>query len=252
VTLCYTERVSIVTSQVTIQERLHAVQQRIDTAARNSGRSASAVTLIAVTKTLPLELVREAMSTGVCDFGENRVQDLLQRLTDLQDPNPCRWHLIGHLQRNKARKAVQVGSTIHSIDSVELAHIVGRDAAAPGRSVDVFAQVNVSGERSKSGFSTDDLRSHAGELAAIPSLRWRGLMTIAPELSRTSELHSLFAALRELRDDLASTFDGGAWDSLSMGMSNDFDIAIEEGATHIRVGRAIFGDRPAPLIGGHQ
>lgn len=250
--LCYTRQVSTVTSHVAIQERLQAVQQRIDTAATKVGRSASTVILIAVTKTLPLDAVREALSAGILDLGENRVQDLVQRVTDLPEAASCRWHLIGHLQRNKAKKAVRVGSTIHSIDCLDLARLVGLEAGAFGRSVDVFAQVNVSGEQAKSGFSADELREQARELATIPFLRWRGLMTIAPELADTNELRAVFASLRHLRDELVTIFDAGTWNSLSMGMSNDFEIAIEEGATHIRVGRAIFGDRPAVPTGGHS
>lgn len=242
---------STVTTTVPIRERLDAVQRRIDRAASIAGRSSAGVTLIAVTKTVALEGVREAILAGIHDFGENRVQDLVHRMAGAQDLGPCRWHLIGHLQRNKAKKAVRVGSIIHSVDSLELARLVGSEAALVGRTVDVFAQINISGERSKFGFSSSELIEHAGDLAMIPFLRWRGLMTIAPERAEQRELHSMFADLRVLRNTLTTKFDPATWDSLSMGMSNDFEIAVEEGATHVRVGRAIFGDRPAVPTGGY-
>jgi pyridoxal phosphate enzyme (YggS family) len=248
--LCYTEVVNIATGLVSIQERLDALQERIGKAANSSGRSAEAVTLIAVTKTVTLQAISDAYAAGVRDFGENRVLDLTQRAAAKQGVVGCRWHLIGHLQSNKARKAVRASSAIHSIDSVRVACLVGQEAAVLGRPIDVFAQVNLSGERSKSGLSPDGLRTCAGEMAAIPFVHWRGLMTIAPEAATRSELHTLFAATRKLRDELAVTF-GAEWDALSMGMSNDFEVAIEEGATHVRVGRAIFGDRAALPTGGY-
>ncbi len=249
--LCYTEHVNAVAAPVSIQDRVDTVRQRIARAASGTGRDAGTVTLIAVSKMVALDAVAGALAAGVRDFGENRVQDLVQRVAALQDRAVCRWHLIGHLQRNKARKAVRVSGAIHSIDSVDLALIVGREAAVLGRSVDVFAEVNTSGERSKFGFSPAGLRDCAGTLAGIPFLRWRGLMTVAPEEATTRELHAIFASARLLREELTSTFDRAAWDSLSMGMTNDFEIAIEEGATHIRVGRAIFGERAALATGGN-
>ena len=243
---------STATDLASIQQRLNILQQRIARAASTSGRGAEAITLIAVTKTVALQSVDDAFAAGMRDFGENRVQDLVQRVVALQGRASCRWHLIGHVQRNKAKKAVRESSAIHSIDSVELATVIGQEAAALERPVDVFAQVNISGERSKFGFSPYDLRQRTVELAAVPFLRWRGLMTIAPEVATQSELHMLFAETRKLRDELAGAFGGAMWNSLSMGMSNDFEVAIEEGATHIRVGRAIFGGRAAAQAGRYQ
>jgi pyridoxal phosphate enzyme (YggS family) len=206
--------------------------------------------LVAVSKTVDPDSIREAAEAGISDFGENRVQELASKVPELAGLAFLRWHFIGRLQRNKVRKAVSLCDVIHSVDSVGLASAISLEAARQHRTIDVFAQVNVSGEMAKAGFAICGLRDSAGTLAALPSLRWRGLMTIAPEEGYEMEVRGIFAAIRRLHSDLAPHFKQGAWDALSMGMTNDFEIAVEEGATHIRVGRAIFGDRDLQLIGG--
>jgi pyridoxal phosphate enzyme (YggS family) len=226
-----------------VRSRVREVRERIARAAERGGRPASAVTLIAVTKTIDAARVREAARAGITDVGENRVREAAEKVEALADLPALRWHLIGHLQRNKARRAVSAVTVIHSIDTLVLAEDVGRHAIPAGKVMDVFAQVNISGEASKSGFAPDELRRRAEVLAAVPGLRWRGLMTMAPEGADEAAQRALFGATRRLHAELAPAF-GPAWDALSMGMSNDYVAAIEEGATHVRIGRAIFGERP--------
>ena len=223
--------------------RLATVRERIGRAARRAGRYAEAITLVAVTKTLPAEHVRMAALAGITDLGENKVQEATAKITALGGIPSLRWHLIGHLQRNKAKHAVELFDVIQSVDSLELATTLARHAAGRERALDVFAQVNVSGETSKSGFAPSEVARQAVSLAALPRLRWRGLMTIAPEGAGDPQLRTVFAATRRLHQELVGIFDPNAWDALSMGMSDDFEIAIEEGATHVRVGRALFGER---------
>jgi len=220
------------------------VRRRIEVAASRAGRDARAVTLIAVSKTVGVEAIREAISAGIHDFGENRVQELVTKAPAFSTPAAPRWHLIGTLQRNKVRKAVACCHGIHSIDSVSLAQHVSDEAVGQDRQIEVFAQVNVSGEITKSGFSLREIEACADQLAPLPGLVWRGLMTIAPEHADAGDLRSVFGTLRQLHSRLGQCFQPTTWNALSMGMSDDFEIAVEEGATHVRVGRAIFGERP--------
>ncbi|HWE60746.1 MAG TPA: YggS family pyridoxal phosphate-dependent enzyme [Chloroflexota bacterium] len=224
--------------------RLQEVRARIAGAAQRGGRPASAITLVAVTKTIPADVVRAAALAGIVDVGENRVQEAATKIPALADGPPLRWHLIGHLQRNKVRRATELFDVMHSIDDVALAGAVARAAAERSSTLEAFVQVNMSGEATKSGFAPDDLRAHAATLAALPHLHWRGLMTIAPAGADERALRQIFGASRALQADLAASFDTTRWNALSMGMSDDFELAIEEGATHVRVGRAIFGERP--------
>ena len=229
------------TLQEQIAGRLAAVRECIALAASGAGRAADAVTLIAVSKTMDDATVRAAARAGVADVGENKVQEAGAKVAALGDL-PLRWHLIGHLQGNKAKRAVELFDTIHTIDSLQLATALSRHAALRGRPLEVFAQVNVSGEATKEGFDPQTLRAEAAALAALPDLRWRGLMTIAPATADERALRAVFAATRRLHEEMACGF-GDGWDALSMGMSNDYPQAIAEGATHVRVGRAIFGER---------
>jgi pyridoxal phosphate enzyme (YggS family) len=228
-----------------IAARVMQVRERMEGAAQRVGRAASEVTLIAVTKTMDASIVREAVIAGIRDLGENKVQEAAGKVGALSDQLDLCWHLIGHLQRNKARRAVQLFPVIHSIDSLALATAVSQEAMRMTKRVDVFAQVNVSGEATKSGFARSEFLSAARSLAELPALHWRGVMTIAPEGASDDALHAVFAATRSLHSEVREQFRGHAWDALSMGMTNDFEIAIEEGATHVRVGRAIFGERTA-------
>lgn len=223
------------TRSATIAERLAAVQAEIATACERAARDPAEVRLIAVSKTQPAAAIREAVAAGHIDFGENRVQEGLAKLDELGDSS-ARIHLIGHLQRNKARFAGRFAS-VQSIDSVALAAAVSRRLDAP---LPVLLEVNVAGEASKQGFAPSDLEAALGKISVLPQLEVEGLMTIAPLAADAEAARPVFRALREMRDALA-----GEWRlrELSMGMSNDYAVAIAEGATIVRIGRAIFGER---------
>lgn len=216
-------------------------------AARRAGRDPAAVTVVAVSKTVPAERLRAAVAAGIVELGENRVQEAGPKVAALG--HGLTWHLIGHLQRNKAAAAVRLFDMIHSVDSLDLATALDRQAARLGKQQRVLLQVNVSGEQSKSGFTPVALRTAAAQVAVLPHLRPEGLMTIAPLGAGESALHDVFGTLRALHRELAPAFPGEAWQHLSMGMSDDYEIAVAEGATLVRVGRAIFGERPTSVTG---
>lgn len=219
----------------TIAERLEAVRAEIAQICERADRDPREVRLIAVSKTHPPETIREALAAGQIEFGENRVQEGLVKLDELAD-SEARIHLIGHLQRNKARFAGRFAS-VQSIDSVRLAEAVARQLdAPPNPPLDALLEVNVAGEASKQGFDPAELESAFAQIAALPQLRVRGLMTIAPLVADAEQVRPVFRRLRELRDALGLP-------ELSMGMSNDYAVAIEEGATIVRIGRAVFGER---------
>jgi hypothetical protein len=225
---------------------VEAVRAVIARAAERSGRDPGDVTIVAVTKGHPLDRAREAATAGLLDLGENRVQEALGKQEAWQDPPAdLRWHLIGHLQRNKARQAVGRFALIHSLDSVRLADALEQAAAAAGVTQRVLVEVNVAGEAQKSGAPLADAAAILRHAAALPHLAVEGLMTMAPLTSDQQVLRRTFRGLRELRDTL---FAHGAVSSrrsphLSMGMSNDFAIAVEEGATMVRLGTILFGER---------
>lgn len=238
----------------TIAARIAATQERVAAAARRSGRAPDAVRLVGVTKTHPPELVAEALAAGLRDFGENRVQEAQGKIAALEGQRDAiRWHLIGHLQSNKARRAAELFDLVHSVDSAHLARALARGAAGRAAPLPVLLQVNVSGEASKDGFALagwdarpDVLNAFFGEVdqvLALPELAVQGLMTIAPWGDDPQAARPTFRAARRLRDALAKQFPAASWDALSMGMTDDFEVAIEEGATIVRVGRAIFGSR---------
>ncbi len=221
-------------SQQTIAGRLQATQSRIESACRRAGRSPEDVTLVAVSKGFPPDAVREAAAAGVRHMGENRVQEAEEKrpaLTGL--PPDVVWHMIGHLQTNKVKTALNLFDIIQSVDSLHLAEAISK--RAPGR-VPVFLEVNVAAEPSKYGFTLDELPGAFKAIAVLPNLDVRGLMTVAPLAERAEEVRPVFHRLRQEADALGLR-------ELSMGMTDDFEIAIEEGATHVRIGRAIFGQR---------
>jgi len=223
-----------------IAENFARVRAQIAEAAARCGRRAEEVTLIAVSKTHGPEEVREAVAAGQVLFGENRVQEARAKAPLL--PGALQWHLIGHLQSNKVRQALGLFERIQSIDTVEMARDVNRVAGELGLFPKVFLEVNVAGERSKFGFQPEALRARMEELLALDRVTVDGLMTIPPYASEPEDARVYFAALRELRDRLSTEF-GVALPELSMGMSGDFAAAIEEGATFVRVGTALFGER---------
>ena len=223
-----------------LTENLAAVQARIANAVEKSGRSAREVRLVAVSKTYPAEAIRELFATGQGAFGESRVQEALPKVEAL--PPGIEWHFIGHLQTNKIRKVVGQFALFHGVDNQNLALQMNRIAGELGVTANVLLEVNVSGEESKFGFDPSTLPAVLENLAPLPYLRIRGLMTMAPYSDNPEEARPYFAKLRELRDRLA-TESGLPLPELSMGMSGDFEQGIAEGATIVRVGSAIFGER---------
>ena len=228
---------------MSVADRLTEVRERIASAARSAGRDPSAVRLIAVSKTFPLQLIREAWSAGQRDFGENRVQEGLQKISESADLE-IRWHLLGHLQTNKARKAGQAFATIHGVDSVELLTKLDAAATEGGRSPQLLIQVDLAGEATKHGVPPDEVPRLFDAAAACRAARVVGLMTLPPFAETPEDARPYFRRLRELRDEwLTSGVPAQMLSELSMGMSGDFEVAVQEGATMVRVGTAIFGSR---------
>jgi PLP dependent protein len=223
-----------------IADNLVRVREQIASAAAKSGRTSNDVELVAVTKTHPTESVREAIASGQILFGESRVQEARAKITEL--PSNLRWHFVGHLQKNKIRHALPLFEMFHGIDSFELARDINRIAQEDGAHPSVLLQVNVSGEGSKFGFSPDQLREYMEALLDLSRLTFGGLMCIPPLASRAEASRKYFIQLRELREEVEKHC-GIKLAHLSMGMTNDYGVAIEEGATLVRVGTAIFGER---------
>lgn len=226
--------------------RIETVREQIEGAARRSGRDPSAITLVAVTKTVDADRLREAVNLGVTHLGENHVQEAREKIDVLKGhlPSSVEWHLIGHLQSNKARLAVDLFSMIESVDTLRLAEHLDHVAREKRCKVPVLLEVNVGNEESKFGFHPSELAEVMPRLLALPFLDIRGLMTVAPVVSDPQLARPFFRQLRELQNDLSRQFGAARLTELSMGMTNDYPVAIEEGATIVRVGRAIFGDRP--------
>ena len=219
---------------MSILENLERVRERIEAASQRVGRMSSEVTLIGVTKTVGVEAVVEAYEAGLRDFGENRVQEALAKMEAVRQLGfEPRWHMIGHLQTNKVKIAAGRFGIIHSVDSVRLANEISRRYESL---VPVLLEVNVAQDAAKFGFAPEEVAAALREIAVLPHLDARGLMTIAPQANNPEETRPTFRRLRALRDELAL-------EELSMGMSGDFEVAVEEGATMIRVGTAIFGSR---------
>lgn len=221
---------------------LEAVRARIAEAARRAGRDPAAITIVAVTKGHPIAAAREALAAGLPDIGENRVQEALEKMEAWPDA-PVRWHLIGHLQRNKAKHAVGRFALIHSLDSVRLAEAVEKEGAAAGLVQDVLVEVNVVREPQKSGVAPEQAELLVARVASLPHLKLCGLMTMAPLTGAVALQRETFQGLRELRDRLTVDLRLSTLNVLSMGMSNDFEIAVEEGATMLRLGTVLFGER---------
>lgn len=227
-----------------LSENLSGVRARIKTAAERSGRKAADIKLIAVSKTQPTEILREAMAAGTLVFGENKVQEAEGKIIEI-GRSGVEWHLIGHLQSNKARKAVQLFDCIQSVDSIELARRLERICIEEGRrELPFLAQVDLAGESTKSGIVESELSALAEFLRNCERLKFGGLMVLPPFFDDPEATRPYFVRLRRIRDDLAANgaFSNGGGE-LSMGMSHDFEVAIEEGATIVRVGTAIFGSR---------
>ena len=229
------------------QYNLAAVQAKIAAACQRAGRDPAGVRLLPVSKTKPEATLRLAHAAGCRMLGENKVQEALDKWESMQDLADLRWSVIGHLQTNKARLVARFASEFQALDSLRVAAALDRRLQAEGRSLDVFVQVNTSGEASKYGLAPEELRDFMQQLPAFSALRVRGLMTLALFSADAARVRRCFVLLRNLRERLCQEVPAGiTLDELSMGMSGDFEIAVEEGATVVRVGQAIFGARPLP------
>ncbi|MDD7349107.1 MAG: YggS family pyridoxal phosphate-dependent enzyme [Clostridiales bacterium] len=225
-----------------VVENLKKVEEKIQQACERSGRSRSEVTLIAVSKTKPIEMMQEAMETGVNIFGENKVQEIVKKEVEL--PKDVEWHLIGHLQRNKVRQIAGKVKRIHSVDSLRLAEQIQKEYEKIGEIADILLEVNVAREESKYGLMPEETEAVIREIANFPNIKVHGLMTIAPFVEDPEKNRIHFQNLRKLLVDInAKNIDNISVNELSMGMTGDYEVAIEEGATYIRVGTGIFGSR---------
>ena len=231
-----------------IRDQLHEVETRIQAACARAGRKREEVTLIAVSKTKPVEVLQEAYDLGVRVFGENKVQELTEKYDAL--PRDIRWHMIGHLQTNKVKYIVEKAELIHSVDSLRLAQAIEKEAAKRERTVDILVEVNVAEEESKFGVRVDEVIPFIEKLALFSHIHVCGLMTIAPFVENPEENRPIFKNLHKLSVDIAhKNIDNVNVNILSMGMTNDYEVAIEEGATMVRVGTGIFGARDYGVSG---
>lgn len=225
-----------------VADHLKEVKKRIEQACERGKRDPKDVTLIAVSKTKPVSLLMEAYEAGARDFGENKVQELMDKIPQM--PDDIRWHMIGHLQRNKVKYIVDKVYMIHSVDSLELAREISKEAVKKGVCVNILLEVNVAQEESKFGVSCEEAYGLALEASKLPGINVQGLMTIAPYVDEGEKNRKVFSKLRQLAVDISGkNIDNMNMNALSMGMSGDYEVAIEEGATYVRVGTAIFGER---------
>ncbi len=229
-----------------IKGNLDDVYQNIEEACQNAGRSKEDVTLIAVSKTKPISMLMEAYEYGCREFGENKVQELVDKYEVL--PKDIKWHMIGHLQRNKVKYVVGKAALIHSVDSLKLAEEISREAVKKQVEVSILIEVNIAGEDTKFGVTTEDAEQLVRDAASLPGIQIKGLMTIAPFTMNPEENRQYFAMLKQLSVDInQKNIDNVSMNVLSMGMTGDYMVAIEEGASYVRVGTGIFGERQYPV-----
>lgn len=225
-----------------VKENLAIVEDRVKAACDRAGRSYGSVTLIAVSKTKPVRLVEQAYEYGIRQFGENKAQEMKEKYDML--PKNIEWHFIGRLQTNKIKYVLGRAALIHSVDSLHLAEAIEAECVKKGLEADVLVEVNVAQEETKSGIKTEEAEGLVKDIARLPHVHVKGLMTIAPFVENAGNNRMIFRTLKELSVDIAGkNIDNVSMNILSMGMTNDYEVAIEEGATHIRVGTAIFGER---------
>lgn len=225
-----------------IKEQLALVEKKVADACTRAGRAREEVTLIAVSKTKPIEMLQEAYDAGARDFGENKVQEICEKHESL--PQDLKWHMIGHLQRNKVRQVIDKVALIHSVDSYRLAQEISVQAQKKGITMPILIEVNIAQEESKFGISAEDTIQLVEEVALLPNLAIKGLMTIAPMVEDPEENRMYFRQIKQLSVDIKNkNIDNVTMDILSMGMTGDYEVAIEEGATMVRVGTGIFGAR---------
>ncbi len=225
-----------------VTENLRAVEERIGAACERAGRNRDEVTLVAVSKTKPVEMIREAYDAGIRDFGENKVQEMMEKQEQL--PGDIRWHMIGHLQRNKVKYLIGKVHLIHSVDSLRLAQDISAQSIKNDVDTDILIEVNIAGEASKFGISRDEALTLVEQAALLPRIHIKGLMVVAPYVDDPEENRSYFKQMKQLSLDIESkNIDNATVCMLSMGMTGDYEVAIEEGATLVRVGTGIFGER---------
>lgn len=235
-------------SEYGIKENIKAVEEQITAVCEKSGRDRKDVTLIAVSKTKPVELLQEAYDCGCRDFGENKVQELMDKYEVL--PKDIRWHMIGHLQRNKVKYIVDKVYMIHSVDSLRLAEEISKEAVKKNVEVQILIEVNVANEDTKFGTTCEEVLSLVKEIAKLPNILIKGLMTIAPYVEDEEENRRYFQKLKKISVDIMKeNVDNVYMETLSMGMTGDYRTAVSEGATYVRVGTGIFGVRPTMLKG---
>ena len=229
-------------NEYSIKDNIEEVKNNIAAACQEAGRAPEEVTLIAVSKTKPVELLREAYDCGCRDFGENKVQELLDKYEVM--PKDIRWHMIGHLQRNKVKYIVDKVALIHSVDSLRLAEEISREAVKKDTCVNILIEVNVAEEETKFGVTCNEVKQLVQDIAKLPNIRVKGLMTIAPFVENAEQNRPIFSKLRKISVDIMEeNIDNITMEILSMGMTGDYEVAIEEGATMVRVGTGIFGER---------
>ncbi|NSW90345.1 MAG: YggS family pyridoxal phosphate-dependent enzyme [Firmicutes bacterium] len=228
-----------------IKQNIDKIKERIEKASKKAGRKPEDIKIIGVTKNVEPVRILKAIDAGIVDLGENRVQELQEKINTIRAANKnVNWHMIGHLQKNKVKYLIDSVVMIHSLDSVELAQEINKRAQKAGKIIDVLVQVNVAGEESKFGISKDEAMNFIKEISKYRNIKVKGLMTIAPLVSDPEEIRFVFKELRKIFIDISrENIDNIDMDYLSMGMSNDFEVAIEEGANIVRIGTAIFGKR---------
>ncbi|MGN0290874.1 MAG: YggS family pyridoxal phosphate-dependent enzyme [Lachnospiraceae bacterium] len=225
-----------------LKENLKAVETKVQAACDAAKRDRSEITLIAVSKTKPIEMLQEIYDAGVRDFGENKVQELTEKYEVM--PTDMKWHMIGHLQRNKVKYIVDKVTLIHSVDSLRLAQEISKEAVKKEVIVPILIEVNISKEETKFGLAEDEVFSLIEEAAKLPNIQIKGLMTVAPPVADAEENRPIFKKIKQLSVDITNkNIDNVTMEILSMGMTNDYTVAIEEGATMVRVGTGIFGER---------
>ncbi|NLJ90010.1 MAG: YggS family pyridoxal phosphate-dependent enzyme [Clostridiales bacterium] len=233
-----------------IYNNLRKIEENIIEACNKAGRNRDEVTLIAVSKTQPIDLIEEALEAGIVNFGENKVQELVSKIEVLNEDKhkDLKWHMIGHLQRNKVKYIVDKVSLIHSVDSIRLAKQIEKEARKRGVTVDVLIEVNIAGDPDKFGFKEEEVYSATLEISRLEHINIKGLMTVAPYVTDPEENRLYFSKMKQLSVDIkAKNIDNVIMDTLSMGMTGDYTVAIEEGATMVRIGTGIFGERDYSL-----
>ena len=225
-----------------IRNNINIVKNKIEASCQKAGRNINDVHLVAVSKTKPVSMLQEAYDAGIRDFGENKVQEILEKYDKL--PSDIRWHMIGHLQRNKVKYIIDKVCLIHSVDSLRLAEEINKEAAKHNLIMPILIELNIAEEDSKFGLSFEECEEMIKQISTLPNIQIKGLMTVAPFVENAEDNRQYFKAMKQLSVDIMTkNIDNVCMDILSMGMTGDYETAIEEGATHVRVGTGIFGER---------